>query len=345
MNDHDQSYSTLTLIAVQRYIFYMMGNMDSQPRKLISCLEEKEITVTDSPEMIGRSEGATPRYVVVTPARNEERFISGAIESVLNQTVLPLKHVIVSDGSNDSTVSIVESYATKHSILKLIAVQKEDSSGFGSKALAFNAGWKSLRDFDFDFLGNLDADVSLPKDYYERMIDAFATDLQLGLASGWIHDTVAGRSVPHMISDDSAGGPAQIFRRECLEQIGGYLPLKQGGIDAAAEILARMHGWRTMTIRDVIVHIRRPIRTGSGNVFGTRFNKGMMNYLLGYHPLFHLGVCFRRLGDRPWFIGSACLLAGYLSAAMKKPKRQVPPEMVDFLRKEQLHKLRNLFFR
>ena len=279
-------------------------------------------------------------YVLITPARNEEAHIGRLIQCVAAQTLVPVKYVIVSDGSTDRTDEIVEQYARELSFVELLRREKKERPSFGSKALAFNAGWGRLRAMEFDFIANLDADISFEPHYFESLIAEFQKDLALGLAGGHVHDLLSGRFVPQRMSEDSVAGPTQFFRRKCLEDIGGYLPMRWGGIDAAAEIMARMKGWKTRTIWNCRVLAHRPVRTGRKSVFGVRFNKGIMNYALGYHPLFQTLSCLWRVTDHPFAMGSACVMAGYIWAALRAHERQVPQEFVDFLRNEQLHRLR-----
>lgn len=278
-------------------------------------------------------------YALITPARNEEVHIGRLIQCVAAQTLTPVKYVIVSDGSTDRTDEIVKQHARELGFVELLRREKNEQPGFGSKALAFNAGWERLRALEFDFVANLDADISFEPRYFESLIEEFQKDLDLGLAGGHVQDILCGRFVPQKMSEDSVAGPTQFFRRQCLADIGGYLPLRWGGIDAAAEIMARMKGWKTRTIWNCRVFAHRPVRTGHKSVFGVRFNKGIMHNALGYHPLFQALSCLWRVTDHPFVAGSACVMAGYIWAALQARESQVPQEFVDFLRNEQLHRL------
>jgi glycosyltransferase involved in cell wall biosynthesis len=277
--------------------------------------------------------------VLITPARNEEVHIGRLIQCVAAQTITPVKYIIVSDGSTDRTDQIVEQHKRELGFIELLRRENSERLGFGSKALAFNAGWERVRPLKFDFVANLDADISFEPHYFESLIERFEKDRDLGLAGGHVQDLRGGRFVPQKISEESVAGPTQFFRRQCLTDVGGYLPLRCGGIDAAAEIMARMKGWKTRTIWDCKVLAHRPVRTGRKSAFGMRFNRGMMNSALGYHPLFQVLSCLWRIMDHPFLIGSACVMAGYIWEALHARESQVPQEFVDFLRNEQLHRL------
>jgi glycosyltransferase involved in cell wall biosynthesis len=281
-----------------------------------------------------------PQYVLITPARNEEAYLALTIESVIAQTVLPRKWVIVSDGSTDRTDEIVESYTKRFDWIELVRAHEKRQASFGSKVKAIEAGCERLVGIEYDFIGNLDADVSFEPNYFEKLFEEFEKDPKLGLAGGDILENIGGKFLSRSVSLNHVAGAVQMFRRRCYEGIGGYIPIKGGGIDAAAGVMSRMKGWRTQTFMDLHVLHHRRVLTGGGNILATRFNKGRMNYLLGYHPLFHLAVCLRRTVSRPYVVGSICLLAGYCYGALKRLPKPVSEEFVRYLRSEQLGRLR-----
>jgi poly-beta-1,6-N-acetyl-D-glucosamine synthase len=283
------------------------------------------------------------RYALVTPARNEEACIQQTIEAVLAQTILPFRWIIVSDGSVDQTDNIVARFAREHSFIRFVKTGQRGEKDFGSKARAFHTGYEELKDTPYDFLGNLDADVTLQAHYYERMLEYFAANPKLGVAAGGVRELIGDRYVTQDGSLNSAAGSVQLFRRECYESFGGYVPIKGGGIDAAAEIMARMRGWEVRTFPDVPVFHNRRMTTGSRTVLTTRFRSGATNYALGYHPLFHVAACVSRANDRPYLLGSVSSLLGYGWSWLRRSKRAVPGEVVRFLQAEQLERLISAF--
>lgn len=274
-------------------------------------------------------------YVLVTPARNEGAYLEMTIEAVLSQTIRPKKWIIVSDGSVDRTDDIAAGYARKHSFIHLLRAADQREKSFGSKVKAFEAGYNQVKGTDFSFLGNLDADVSFGPDYYRQILEKFEANPSLGLAGGTIWERVKEQFIPQRISSNSVAGAVQLFRRPCFEAIGGYVPIKGGGIDAVAEIMARMHGWTVQTFPDIPVYHHRRVSTGRVSILSTRFHQGITNYLLGYHPLFHALSCLYRVFDRPYVIGSALALLGYGWSWLKRYERPIPKEVVNFLRSEQ----------
>jgi glycosyltransferase involved in cell wall biosynthesis len=278
-------------------------------------------------------------YVLITPARNEEAHIEKTIESVLSQSILPRKWVIVNDGSEDRTEEIVQSVACKASFVKLISKKKDGQRNFGSKVEAFRTGYECLGDVPYDFVGNLDADVSFAPRYYETILEKYHDDPQLGLAGGIILERIGERFIRQRISTNSVAGAVQLFRRACYEAIGGYIQIPNGGIDAAAEILVRAHGWTVRTFPELSVHHHRRVSTGRGRVLSTRFYEGITNYSLGYHPLFQTLSCAYRIADKPYLTGSMLQLLGYAWAWVTHREQVLPQEIVRRLRSEQMSRV------
>ena len=191
------------------------------------------------------------KYVLVTPARNEETLIEGAIRSVVSQTIRPSRWVIVSDGSTDGTDDIVQRYANEHTWIELLRMPEHRDRTFAAKAMCFNAGYDKVQSGDFDLIGNLDADITFEPDYYAFLLGKFAERPRLGVAgTPFIEDASQPQhhTYAHQFADlEHVSGACQMFRRTCFEEIGGYTPIKGGGIDWVAVTTARMRGWQTRT--------------------------------------------------------------------------------------------------
>lgn len=282
-------------------------------------------------------------YVLITPARNEEVTIETTIQSVTRQTVPPKRWIIVSDGSTDRTDEIIEFYAKAHGF---IHYQRRDNGGqrdFSSKVHTFNMGYRALDGVEYSYIGNLDADISLDPFYYERVLARFESNQRLGIAGGLRYDLYRGRFEKVICARDSVGGPIQLFRRKCFEDVGGFIPLETGGEDAVAEIMARMCGWEVQTFPELKVYHHRSTGTASANILLARFRDGMRNYAIGYHPLFEMAKCIRRLAAPPYLIGALLMLAGYCRAFYRRDERPLPKAFLLYFRNEQLSKLRAIF--
>ena len=281
-------------------------------------------------------------YVILTAARNEAEYIKLTLDSVVAQTAQPVRWLVVSDGSTDATDELVAACAAAHPCVRLLRARDADANrNFGSKARAINWAYEQLQGEAFDLVGILDADVSFGPDYYARLIPRFEADARLGIGGGVVLDNHGGTFVASRVSTDwSVRGPIQMFRRACFDAIGGYRELSYGGVDAVAEISARMHGWTVRTVPDLEVRHHRLTGTAAQGMFRALFRVGRQNYVNGYHPLFMLARCAHRLGDRPVVLNSLTMLSGYLWAAAVRTPRQVPGDLMQFLRREQLARLR-----
>jgi poly-beta-1,6-N-acetyl-D-glucosamine synthase len=280
-------------------------------------------------------------YLLITPAKNEESHIGSLIESVVAQTVLPQKWVIVDDSSTDQTSAIANSYASRYEFIEVIRAGTEKDRNFSSKARAFRVGYERVLDVPHCFVGNLDADVTFDADYFEKLLHNFQQAPSLGVAGGLILEKIRGRYQAQQTSLNSVAGAVQLFRRKCFEDIGGYQELRSGGIDSLAEIMARMRGWDVRTFEDLHVLHHRQVTTGSGHVLATRFRQGSNHYVMGYGLLFQLASSAARLTEQPVLIGSIGTLAGYAFAAFQRKPAQVSTEVREYLRSEQRMRLRS----
>ena len=178
-------------------------------------------------------------FVLASAAFNEDRYIESLIQSVVSGTRRPLRWVIVSDGSTDRTDEIVRDYAARYEFIRLHRISEEHPRNFVAQVVAINAGFSLLRDLDFDFIGNLDADITLEPTYFAELLGRFEKDPRLGLAGGYIWEKYGGKfRCRKTNSPQSVAHGVQMFRRRCLDDIGGaYVPLPYGGPDWYAEPL------------------------------------------------------------------------------------------------------------
>jgi glycosyltransferase involved in cell wall biosynthesis len=283
-------------------------------------------------------------YVIITPAFNEADYIDETIDSVLRQAVRPLIWVIVDDGSTDDTANIIQQYAEKYEWMQYIYREKTlCHSYYSSNVYAIMAGYEQVKSMEYDYLAILDADISLPGNYYEQIFRRFDKDEKLGVASGVYQDMVNGKLRRVLNDRRSTPKAIQVFRRECFEQIGGYLPLKYGGEDTCACIMARMNGWKSWSFPDLCVVHNKPVGTGhAGSMLKIRFRHGVNEYFLGTHPLFMLVKSLRRcFKERPYILGGFARIIGFIYGFCLREKRQIPDDVIRFIRKEQMGRLFN----
>lgn len=283
-------------------------------------------------------------YILITPAFNEEAYIERTIQSVISQTILPKKWIIVSDGSIDRTDEIVNKYISQHSWIKLLRMPKHRDRHFAAKVRCFNAGYQSIKDEKYDIIGNLDADVSFEDDYFEFLLNKFAEIPELGVAGtpfleGSLHYDYRFTNIEHV------SGACQLFKRECFESIGGYVPIKNGGIDLIAVTTARMKGWTTKTFTEKTCFHHRTTRNSIRKTLIAKFKYGRKDYYLGSHPAWILFRTIYQMGSKPYFIGGLSLLSGYIWAFLIRTEKPISRELIKFQRHEQMQRLRKLISR
>lgn len=282
-------------------------------------------------------------YALITPAYNEEAFIEKTLQSVIAQTYPPLKWMIVSDGSTDRTDDIVKEYAARRNWIELIRTVEHDDRNFASKAYAFNDGYGKIKHLNFDIIGCLDADISFDKDYFEYLMDKFENDPNLGVAGTHYIEGTFHSFRDSFINVHHVNGGCQLFRRQCFDDIGGYTPIKGGGIDWVAVTSARMKGWRTYSFEGMVFEHHRKIGTAESDLLTSRYYYGKKDYFLGAHPLWELSRGVFQMTKRPYIIGGICVLLGYFWSAVRRIRRPVSKELVKFYRNEQMQRLRSLF--
>jgi biofilm PGA synthesis N-glycosyltransferase PgaC len=282
-------------------------------------------------------------YVLITPARNEAAFIDRTLRSVVAQTVLPKRWVIVSDGSTDGTDDIVRSYQAGRDWLELVRLPEGRDRNFAAKVLAFNAGYERVKDLPFDLIGCLDADISFDEDYFAYLLSKFEAMPDLGVAGTHYVEGDFHSYKDSYINVHHVNGQCQLFRRACFEEIGGYVPIRGGGIDWVAVTTARMKGWTTYSFGEHIFYHHRKMGTAESNELISRFNYGKKDYFLGGHPLWELLRGGFQMGKKPYLVGGLALMSGYFWCWATRFQRPVSADLMEFHRNEQLQRLRELF--
>ena len=284
------------------------------------------------------------KYVLITPAHNEEKFITKTLDSMAAQTLLPERWIIVDDGSTDRTAEIVENYQERYPWIELIRWPSRPDRSFAGKVHAFNAGLERARGLELDIIGNLDADLSFDPDYLAFLMQRFFHDRMLGVAgTPFIEDDGYDSALDSFEGENHVAGGCQLFRRQCFEDIGGYVPNPAGGIDWIAVTTARMKGWKTRSFPEKRFHHYRPLGTAGRSGMAASFSYGEKDYYLGGSPVWQLFRVAYRMTKPPFFIDGLALLSGYCWAAIRRVERCVTPELMRFHRREQMQKLRAIF--
>ncbi len=218
-------------------------------------------------------------YYIVIPAHNEEAFISLTLQSLILQSILPKKVVVVNDNSTDKTVEIVLEFAKKNPFITLVNKISSAIHLPGSKVIqAFHKGFETLDD-DYDIIVKLDADLILPHNYFATIIEHFQKDPTIGMAGGFAYIEKNGEWVLENLTDkDHIRGAFKAYRKECFKQIGNLKPAM--GWDTVDELLCKFYNWKVITDASLIVKHLKP--TGANYNKTARYKQGEAFYTLGY---------------------------------------------------------------
>ena len=280
------------------------------------------------------------KYVLITSARNEAAFVKLTLASVAAQTQLPERWVITDDGSSDNTAEIIADFAEKFPWITLIRNPKREGRNFGAKANAVNAALALMKDLDFGVLGNLDADTSFEPDYMKFLMQKFSADPKLGVAGTPFTQAGGYDSTKDSFEGENfVAGPIQMFRRECFREIGGYTASPAGGVDWIAVMTARLKGWTARSFSEKRFHHHRSMGTAEKGALAALFSYGQKDYYLGGSPVWQLFRVSYRAAKKPFLFGGLALFFGYIWAAIRRVKRPVSDELMQFHRREQMKKL------
>ncbi|HTA29517.1 MAG TPA: glycosyltransferase family 2 protein [Candidatus Cybelea sp.] len=278
----------------------------------------------------------------MTAARNEEALVENTIRSVVAQTALPARWIIVSDGSTDQTDSIVQKYAAQYDWIQLLRMPEHRERQFAAKVHCLRAAWEKLQPLPLDVIGNLDADITFEADYMAFLLDKLAGDPRLGVVgTRFVENNRQVYDYKFMNAEHVSGG-FQIFRRACFEEIGGYIPMRSGGEDWAAVTSARMKGWRTQSYTEKLYLHHRPMGSSGRPAWSIQLRQGERDYLTGGHPLWQLSRSAYQISRKPYVVGGLCLLLGFAWACLRRLERPVSKELMHFHRAEQMARLRKV---
>jgi glycosyltransferase involved in cell wall biosynthesis len=279
------------------------------------------------------------RLVIITPCRDEEHYLPITLTSMVRQTRLPDLWIIVDDGSRDATPDLAAAYAAKYPWIRLLRRPRAGQRQLGPGVVrAFNAGLAYLGDEPFDVIAKFDADLEFAPEYLARIMAHFDHP-RAGIIGGtsWLKQGDKLLSERH--ATFHVGGQNKFYRRACFQEIGGIQPVY--GWDIIDETDARRRGWRTFSDPGItIVHHRMQGET-LGALRG-RMIWGMGAYAIGSHPLFALARGIFRMAERPWLAGGLAFIFGFCSSYCRSDiQRITDPDLIRYLRREQLYRLRH----
>lgn len=263
-------------------------------------------------------------YVVITPVKDEAKHFGQTLASMTAQTRKPLVWIIVDDGSEDGSLQMAFQYASKWDFIKPVSrgIRQPRRTGV-AEIHAFNFGLEQIRSMSYDALVKLDADLAFEPDYFEALLGEFERDRGLGIASGVYYEKRNGEWIEVRLPAYHACGASKVIRRECFEDICGFVP--ERGWDTLDEIRAMACGWRTTHFRGLRLNHLKLEGSGMGRIH-TFIMHGEIFYRTGGGLLFFVIKFFLRLHLRPPIIGSMAMLWGFACAALLRLPLLVTPE-------------------
>lgn len=276
-------------------------------------------------------------YYIVIPAHNEEAFIALTLQSLADQTLLPTKVVVVDDNSTDKTSEIVQEFAAKYPFIHLVKRTSEAIHLPGSKVIqAFHKGYETL-DENYDVIVKLDADLILPANYFETIINIFKSDSKIGMAGGFAYIEKNGDWILENLTDkDHIRGAFKAYRKECFLQIGTLKPAM--GWDTVDELLCKFYSWKVVTDASLKVKHLKP--TGANYNKTARYKQGEAFYSLGYGFLITAVASAKlaMLKKKPFLFFD--YIKGFLKAKTAKKPLLVTEEQARFIRSYRLKKMK-----
>ncbi|HET9197316.1 MAG TPA: glycosyltransferase family A protein [Solirubrobacterales bacterium] len=289
------------------------------------------------------------RLLLITPARDEAAHLERTVRAVAAQTRPPDLWLIVDDGSTDGTAQLLERLAPEVPFLEVRKAPRRrqlpgaDGLALAAEAVAFNAALASVDPTPFSHVGKLDADVELPPDYFERLLERFAAEPELGIAGGVLLERSGGDWEETKIPAHHVRGALKLYSRACFEAIGGIE--ERLGWDTIDETYARMRGYTTRSLPEIAARHHRPVATRGGALRG-RARHGQCAYILRYSAWWVVLRSFKVALQRPLVLSGIAFLYGYFAAMAKAQPKVEDERFKRFVRGELRRRLfpRSSFF-
>ena len=274
---------------------------------------------------------------VIMPAHNEAEHLAECLESFVNQTLVPNELIIVDDNSTDNTFQIASIYGKKYDWIKVLQRKSKDEHIPGKKVVdTFYFGLQHTK--DYDLIGKFDADIVLPPNYFEAMLNHFQSNWKLGMCGGLLFVKKQGHWNYENIADKNhIRGPIKLYHKACLGKIGGLRP--GVGWDTVDILLAKYHDFHTLVDGSLRVKHLRP--TGQGYSGKKAQSKGealdRMHYGIILSKIAALKMAWQAKSPVLYFQ----ILLGYIKSAVRKAPKYVTREEGAFIRKHRWRGIRS----
>jgi biofilm PGA synthesis N-glycosyltransferase PgaC len=287
---------------------------------------------------------ATARVLLASPVFNEAEHLESTARALAAQTLPPARWVVVDDGSRDDTLKLARRLAAEIDFMEVIEAGGEvgpgaDNLALAREARAFNIGLEHANWCSYGFIGKLDGDVELPPEWFATLVERFEENPTLGLAGGRLVEADGDGGWARIeIPSHHVHGAVKLFRRECLEAIGG-IPERLAW-DTIDETYARMRGYETRSFDDLVARHHRPWGSADGRLRG-RARHGECAWILHYDP-FWVTLRSLKVGrSSPPVLSGCAFLWGYWRSALHRVPRVEDPEFRRFTRRELRARIRS----
>ena len=274
------------------------------------------------------------RYVLISPCRNEAKFMRQTLDTVIAQSIRPAKWVIVDDGSSDETPQILKEYAAKHDWIQVVTRRDRGNRAVGPGVIeAFYAGYETINPDDYDFLCKLDLDLRLPLRYFEILMQRMEANQRIATCSGKAYIERNGGLVNERHGDENSIGASKFYRVSRFKELGGFVhEVMWDGIDGHR---CRMNGWIACSWDDDpelrFVHLR-PMGSSQKSIYTGRMRHGYGQYFMGTGFVYMLASAVYRIPEKPYVLGGLAILWGWLRSALQRKPKYNDMEFRKFLR-------------
>jgi poly-beta-1,6-N-acetyl-D-glucosamine synthase len=276
------------------------------------------------------------KYLIISPCRNEAKFMQQTLDSVISQSILPAKWVIVDDGSTDETPIILKEYASRYSWIEIVTRKDRGTRSVGPGVIeAFYAGYESVDLSPYAYLCKLDLDLKLPRRYFEILMQRMLENPLLATVSGKAYLNRTGELVNEGHGDENSIGASKFYRMDRFQELGGFVSqVMWDGIDGH---LCRMRGWQAESVDDPelrFIHLR-PMGSSQKSILTGRIRHGKGQYFMGSGFLWMIATAVYRIPERPVVIGGLFILWGWLKSWITREPRFEKEGFREFLRSYQ----------
>ncbi len=276
------------------------------------------------------------RHVVITPSRNDETHLRKLFNSMINQTLIPSEWIIVLHNPKETISHSLQSDFAPFKWISIVIVNDDSNRKRGAQiARMVNFGISKLS-CKWDYLSKIDADMTLPSDYFEQLFAEFSKNPNLGIASGSCYIIENGSRKKEKVSENHTRGGLKTYREQCYDQICGIREVD--GWDGVDNILAQMRDWETMNFSKIEVLHGRRTGSSSGLLRGC-FESGRFAYSLRYFFPFIIARSIHQMFRKPIFFGGIFMFSGYIFGVITRKKPSLSKDEAMFLHKSQKNRL------